>query len=132
MLDLQEQQLIQEISSEEKKLDEKIERRKAAILQLEAVRKATSAPKRQSYVLPPYLPTAAMLDSVPGRGDVPLLPPGNVLNFLGNISSLLGPSTSHIQGHQSQPQQQQQQQSQAIIVLSFCIFSFTQQSRRPV
>ena len=126
MLDLQEQQLIQEISSEG------LEGRKAAILQLEAVRKATSAPKRQSYVLPPYLPTAAMLDSVPGRGDVPLLPPGNVLNFLGNISSLLGLSTSHTQGHQSQPQQQQQQQSQAIIVLSFCIFSFTQQSRRPV
>ena len=63
MLDLQEQQLLQEISSEEKNLDEKIERRKAAILQIEAVRKATSAPNATNVNAMFFRPTI-MLDVV--------------------------------------------------------------------
>ena len=79
-LELEEQRLMREISSEERKLDE-IERRKTAIEQLKAVRKSTSNthPHLQEEAFLPPQPrdqsiathSAAILDS----STAPLLPP---------------------------------------------------------
>ena len=113
-LELEQQRLMREISSEEKKLDEEIERRKNAIEHLKSVRKSTSSthPHLQEESFPPPQPrdqsiaahSAAILDS----STAPLLPPKNVSTLLGNISSLLGSNNIEGQGHPSQPHQQQQ------------------------